>query len=217
MKRAREIPDWLVGVTFRHCWSVAQSLAEVKGSVCICILCFQLSQSLEFSSPPKMYDKVCCCLFCFQNLGTSCLLLKGCSSFLRSFLRFSLILLRSLEKDELIKRHHFNFDEMLCVCVYSVCCVVNPILSFPPKYAVIFSPEGAFWLLQSVLYYRRLSWRKGLSLLLPFSQGNLLKQSFQQQTPLTLIISGLDENTIFCRLWLKGENYQFSKINMSSI
>lgn len=39
-----------------------------------------------------------------------------------------------------------------------------------------------------------------------FSQGDLLKQSFQQPTPLTLIISGLDENTIFCRLWLKGEN-----------
>lgn len=39
------------------------------------------------------------------------------------------------------------------------------------------------------------------------SQRNLLKQSFQQQTPLTLIISGLDENTIFCRLWLKGEKY----------
>lgn len=32
-------------------------------------------------------------------------------------------------------------------------------------------------------------------------------KTFQQQIPLTLIISGLDENTLFCRLWLKGDNY----------
>lgn len=25
--------------------------------------------------------------------------------------------------------------------------VMNPIIFFPPKFAVIFSPEGAFWLL----------------------------------------------------------------------
>lgn len=114
------------------------------------------------------------------------------------------------------KWHHFNFYKMLsvCVCVHThvpdVCmCVFRVLfrhlnLSFPPKFAVILSPEGAFWLTVSVTETVK---EKGLSWLLPFSQGNLLKQSFQQQIPLTLIISGLDENTIFCRLWLKEENY----------
>lgn len=40
-----------------------------------------------------------------------------------------------------------------------------------------------------------------------FHRGTFLNNLFSKQTPLTLIISGLDENTIFCRLWLKGENY----------
>lgn len=95
------------------------------------------------------------------------------------------------------------------VCMYSVYYfVMIPVMFFPPKFAVILSCEGAFWLLKiSQCYIVGDCHGKGLSLLLPFSQGNLLKQSFQQQTPLTLIISGFDENSIFCRLWLKGENY----------
>lgn len=94
------------------------------------------------------------------------------------------------------------------VYVYSMYDFVIPIILFPPKCAVIFSPEVAVWLLFiSQCYIVGDCHGKRLSLLLPFSQGNLLKQSLQQQTPLTLIISGLAENTIFCRLWLKGENY----------
>lgn len=96
----------------------------------------------------------------------------------------------------------------VCVCVRAMYYFVMIPIIFPPKCAVILSPEGAFWLLLiSQCYIVGDCHGKRLSLLLPFSQGNLLKQSLQQQTPLTLIISGLDENTIFCRLWLKEENY----------
>lgn len=36
----------------------------------------------------------------------------------------------------------------VCVCMCSVYYfVMIPIIFFPPKFAVIFSPEGAFWLL----------------------------------------------------------------------
>lgn len=36
----------------------------------------------------------------------------------------------------------------VCVCMYSVYYfVMIPIIFFPPKFAVIFSPKGAFWLL----------------------------------------------------------------------
>lgn len=40
----------------------------------------------------------------------------------------------------------------ICVCICLCMCsvyyfVMIPIIFFPPKFAVIFSPEGAFWLL----------------------------------------------------------------------
>ena len=36
----------------------------------------------------------------------------------------------------------------VCVCMYSVYYFfMIPVIFFPPKFAVIFSPEGAFWLL----------------------------------------------------------------------
>lgn len=109
--------------------------------------------------------------------------------------------------DFFFKKWHIYVHVRVCVC--SVCYfVMIPIIFFPPKSTVMFSPEGAprpLWVSQC--YVVGDCHGEGLSLLLPFSQGNLSKQSLQQQTPLTLIISGLDENTIFCRLWLKGENY----------
>lgn len=93
--------------------------------------------------------------------------------------------------------------------VYSVYYfVMMAILFSPPKFAVIYSPEGISGLLSISQCYivGDCHGEKDSVYFCHFSQGNLLKQSFQQQTPLTLIISGLDENTIFCRLWLKGEN-----------
>lgn len=97
----------------------------------------------------------------------------------------------------------------LCVYVFFVLFCHDSNLLLPTKVC------------SNILFWRRILWLlyisqcyvvggchgKGFSLLLPFSPGNLFKQSLQQQTPLTLIISGLDENTIFCRIWLKGENY----------
>lgn len=65
--------------------------------------------------------------------------------------------LRRLEKEEtvemkatplifLLKKWHLCV--CVCVCMYSVYYfVMIPIFFFPPKFAVIFSTEGAFWLL----------------------------------------------------------------------
>lgn len=46
----------------------------------------------------------------------------------------------------LLKKWHLCV--CVCVCMYSVYYfVMIPIFFFPPKFAVIFSTEGAFWLL----------------------------------------------------------------------
>lgn len=72
---------------------------------------------------------------------------------------FLFYFLRRLKKEEVIEKKAtpliFLRNEIyiyiyvyVCVCMYSMYYfVMNPIIFFPPKFAVIFSPEGAFWLL----------------------------------------------------------------------
>lgn len=57
------------------------------------------------------------------------------------------------------------------VYVFSVLFVIVPDIFFPPKFAVIFSPEGAFWLLSiSQCYIVGDCHGKDSVLLSPFSQ-----------------------------------------------
>ena len=115
---------------------------------------FQFNKTVV-SSAPKAYGTI------FLRIrGTRCLQLQERFSSFQSFLGFSLFyFIRRLKKEDVIKKKAtpliFFFLRngiYICVCICMCLCsvyyfVMIPVIFCPPKFAVIFSPEGAFWLL----------------------------------------------------------------------
>lgn len=148
--------SWLVSerAQLLTLFSAAQSMFKSgEKFLCFYFIAFSSIKQL-FSSAPKVYGTI------FLRIrGTRCLQLQERFSSFQSFLGFSLFyFIRRLKKEDVIKKKAtpliFFFKEMvyICVCICMCMCsvyyfVMIPTIFCPPKFAVIFSPEGAFWLL----------------------------------------------------------------------
>lgn len=154
MKRALDVPDWSAKEpNFWHCFLQHKEYVQKRREVSV-FLFLQFHKTVVWSAP-KVYGTIF-----WRIRGTRCLQLQERFSSFQSFLGFPLFyFLRRLKKEDVIKKKatpliFFFFKKWyIYVCVYvCVMCsvyyfVMIPVIFFPPKFAVIFSPEGAFWLL----------------------------------------------------------------------